>query len=90
MGHETLQEGKSGLGKLVGITFEDHFQSSNQTIPIENNLGEEVGIITSFVNSNHLKQPIGLGFIESSIIPNGELYFAVDENIKTKIQISDL
>ena len=90
IGHETLEEGNSGLGKLVGIIFEDNFQSSNQTIAIENNLGEEIGIITSFINSNHLKQPIGLGFIESSIIPNGELYFAVDENIKTKIQISEL
>ena len=90
IGHETLEEGKSGLGKLVGIIFEDNFQSSNPTISIENSLGEEIGIITSFVNSNHLKQPIGLGFIESGVLPNGGLYFAVDENIKTKIKISDL
>ena len=90
IGHETVEEASSELGKLVGITFEDNFQSSNQNISIENNLGKEIGIITSFVNSIHLKQPIGLGFIESSIIPNGELYFAVDEKFKTKIKISDL
>ncbi len=90
IGHEVLEEGNGGIGKLVGITFKDNFQSSSHTIPIQNNLGDEIGIITSFVKSDHLKQPLGLGFIESSISPNGELYFAVDENIKTKIEINDL
>ncbi|MCF6270452.1 MAG: hypothetical protein L3J41_12125 [Melioribacteraceae bacterium] len=90
IGYKIVEEGNSELGKLVGITFENHFNSSNKNISIENNLGEEIGIITSFVNSTHLKKPIGLGFIESSISPNGELYFAVDENIKSKIHISDL
>ena len=90
IGHETLEQENGGFGKLVGITFEDQFHSSNQTLAIENNNGEEVGIITSFANSKHLKNPIGLGFIESNIIPNGQSYFAVDDNIKTKIKICDL
>ena len=90
IGHEIVEGENSALGKLVGITFEDSIAPFSQNITIENNLGEEIGVITSFTNSNYLKQPIGLGFIESKIIPNGELFFAVDENQKTKIKISDL
>jgi len=90
MGQEIVKNNNNELGKLVGITFEDHFNSVKQSFSIENNFGKEVGIITSFINSKILKQPIGLGFIQSNILLNGELYFAVDENIKTKISISDL
>ncbi len=90
IGCKVIEEANNELGKLVSITFEDYFNSSSKNILIKNSVGEEIGIITSFVNSTVTKQPIGLGFIQSNISPNGELYFAVTENTKTKIRISDL
>ena len=89
IGHETIEESDNQIGKLIGITFESNFNSFIKNTSIENHLGEEIGIITSYIDSNLLEKPIGLGFIESKIKPNGELYFAVDEINKTKIRITD-
>lgn len=89
IGRETVEENNSEQGKLVRITFDSYFNLSNRSISIENKYAEEIGIITSFIDCENLGTTIALGFIDSNIAPNGEVYFAMDKNKKTKIQISE-
>jgi glycine cleavage system aminomethyltransferase T len=90
IGHEIINEEKNDLGKLVRITFNENINSVENNISIVNQSNDEVGIVTSISNTELLKSPIALGFIDAKINLNGDAYFALSDNKKTEIKIFDL
>ena len=90
IGHKIVNDESNDLGKLVRIVVKEKINFEDGNIPIVNKSGNEIGIITSISNAAIIKTPIALGFIDSNVILNGEMYYAISKNMKTEIEISEL
>jgi glycine cleavage system aminomethyltransferase T len=90
IGHERVEEQNDELSKFVRINFKSEFVYNKLPIAIIDNHNNEIGIVTSFANTDVIDSPIGLGFIDLEYSLNGSTYFAVDGKNKVEINISEL
>ena len=85
IGHEIIEDKNEQLGELVKISFNNYFDNSELPIPLLDEDGNEIGVVTSLPRINIDKSFKGLGFVNSGFQLNGFDVYAVTENKKIKI-----
>lgn len=90
MGHENVEDNHESLSRLIKVRFKLNINSPKLPLTIIDKKNKDIGVITSFANSDIIKFPIGLGFVDGDYNINGDTYFATDGENRMEINICEL
>lgn len=75
--------------KLTGLTLESSIELTNETQLVDSE-NQNVGVITSFVNSVKLRKPIGLAVVKKNYLSEESTIYVANGNSKTVARITSL